>query len=66
MMITLYTIHCPQCNVLKKKLDIAGISYSIVDDISVLEAMGYDSFPILKVDDKELNYMEAITWLRER
>ena len=66
MNIKLYTIHCPQCNVLKKKLDIAGISYSIIDDISVLEAMGYDSFPILKVDDKELNYIEAIKWLRER
>ena len=66
MMIKLYTIHCPQCNVLKKKLDTAGISYTLIDDQEWLRATGYDKFPILEVDGTQMNYMQAITWLRER
>ena len=66
MMIKLYTIHCPQCNVLKKKLDTAGISYTLIDDQEWLRANGYDKFPILEVDGTQMNYMQAITWLRER
>ena len=66
MMIKLYTIHCPQCNVLRKKLDIAGISYSLIDDKDWLRENGFEKFPILEVDGKTLNYMEAINWLKER
>jgi glutaredoxin len=66
MKITLYTIHCPQCNVLKKKLDIAGISYSIIDDKDWLRENGYTKFPILEIDGKEYNFTEAIGWLKER
>ena len=66
MMIKLYTIHCPQCTVLKKKLDLAGNSYTLIDEKEWLSANGYDKFPILEVDGKQMNYMEAITWLRER
>ena len=66
MMIKLYTIHCPQCNVLRKKLDIAGISYSLIDDKEWLIENGFEKFPILEIDGKQLNYMEAINWLKER
>ena len=66
MMIKLYTIHCPQCNVLKKKLDIAGISYTLIDDRDWLMANGYDKFPILEVDGNQMNFIQAITWLKER
>ena len=66
MMIKLYTIHCPQCNVLKKKLDTAGISYTLIDDKEWLIANGYDKFPILEVDGKKMNFSESITWLKER
>ena len=66
MMIKLYTIHCPQCNVLKKKLDAAGISYTLIDDKEWLIANGYDKFPILEVDGDQMNFSKAITWLKER
>ena len=66
MMIKLYTIHCPQCNVLKKKLDAAGISYTLIDDKEWLSANGYDRFPILEVDGNQMNFSQAITWLKER
>ena len=65
-MIKLYTIHCPQCNVLKKKLDAAGISYTLIDDKEWLIANGYDRFPILEVDGNQMNFGQAITWLKER
>ena len=65
-MIKLYTIHCPQCNVLKKKLDTAGISYTLIDDKDWLSSNGYDKFPILEVDGNQMNFIQAITWLKER
>lgn len=66
MKITLYTIHCPACNVLKKKLDAAGIEYTLVDDINVLNNLGYKVFPILNVDGEDLNLSKANQWLKER
>lgn len=66
MKIKLYTIHCPQCNVLRKKLDAAGISYSMIDDKEWLIANGYTKFPVLEIDDMKMNFSEAINWLKER
>ena len=63
MDIKLYTIHCPQCNVLKKKLDLAGITYTLIDDREWLSANGYELFPILSVDGKEMDFFTAKTWL---
>lgn len=66
MKITLYTIHCPACNVLKKKLDAAGIEYTLVDDINVLNNLGYKVFPVLNVDGEDFNLSKANQWLKER
>jgi hypothetical protein len=30
--VVVYTIHCPACNILEKKLAAAGIDYTVVDD----------------------------------
>ena len=65
-MITLYTIHCPQCNVLKKKLDAAGISYSLIDDRDWLIQHSFNRFPILEVDGIQMNFAEARKWLEEK
>lgn len=62
-MIKLYTIHCPQCNVLKKKLDAASISYTLIDDRNWLKENGYNLFPILEVNGKQMNFSEARKWL---
>ena len=66
MVITLYKINCPQCNVLKKKLDTAGISYSLVDDIEIMKARGYTKLPVLVVDDIEYSFSEAVKWINGR
>ena len=65
MKITLYTINCPQCIVLEKKLKIDGIHFDIVEDEAIFNEKGITLFPVLEVDDKMLSYSEAIQWLKE-
>ena len=66
MKITLYTIHCPACIILRKKLDMAGILYDVVDDEKILRELGYTQFPLLKVDDTLMNFGDANKWVKER
>lgn len=47
MNITLYSTGCPQCRILKIKLDQAGIQYNTVTDQAVMAAMGFRSAPVL-------------------
>ena len=64
--LTLYSTGCPQCNTLKKKLDMAGIEYDVILDQKVMVELGFKSAPMLKVEEgKYLNFSEAIKWLKE-
>lgn len=65
-MITLYSTGCPKCQVLEKKLIKDGIEFSISDDIDELIKKGFMSAPILKVDDKFLEFKDAINWLKNK
>lgn len=62
--IVVYTIHCPACNVLEKKLQQAGMMYSIIDDE---KEMGHiEQFPMMVVDcGPRMNYKEALQWIKE-
>lgn len=67
-MVTLYTTHCPKCNVLEKKLDKKKIEYTLVDDFDI-QAMvdkGIMSAPILEVDEKLMTFTEANKWVTEQ
>ena len=64
-MITLYTTHCPKCEVLKMKLDAANIQFQTVDDEEVMASIGMLSAPMLQVDDQLLDFSQAITWVRQ-
>jgi glutaredoxin len=66
MNITLYSTGCPQCKVLKAKLDQAGIKYNTVSDQATMVAMGFKSAPILQVDNTTYKFAEAIKWIREQ
>ena len=66
MNITLYSTGCPQCRVLKTKLDQAGIQYHTVTDQATMVAMGLRAAPVLQVDNATYNFPEAIRWLKER
>ena len=61
--IILYTTGCPQCAVLKKKLDMKGVLYEQNTDTDDMLALGIDEVPVLKVDDKLLSFAEAVKWV---
>ena len=65
-MVTLYTTHCPKCNVLAKKLEQKGIEFEINEDVGELITLGFHTAPMLKVDDKFLNFTEANNWIKEQ
>ena len=65
--IIFYTINCSNCNVLKRKLDEKQIVYKLVEGDEAREAMlnaGMTSAPMLKIDDKNMSFIEAIKWVR--
>lgn len=64
MDVILYSTNCPKCKVLEKKLESSGINYSIVTDVDVMAQKGFQSAPILEVDDKIYEFSEAVKWLK--
>lgn len=64
MKVTLYTTHCPKCHVLERKLSEKDINYDEVTDINKMLSMGFESVPILDVNEKVMNYTEAIEWIK--
>ena len=52
MNIILYTTHCPQCNILEKKLQASGIEYTTSEDVQKMLELGFKSAPVLVVDDE--------------
>lgn len=64
MNITLYTTHCPQCNILEKKLKNAGLEYNVCEDPEEMIRLGYYAAPLLRVDDDPLYlFKEACLWV---
>ena len=68
MNIVLYTIDCPRCIVLEKKLKEKNIDFIKVSDKDTLLAKpnGDSSFPILEVFDVTMNYKSAIQWINNQ
>lgn len=66
MKVVLYTIECPNCIVLEKKLKQKNIEFLKVSDKETIKAKGFgDShFPILDVDGVVMNYKTAIKWIK--
>lgn len=65
-MIVLYSNHCPCCEVLKARLDEAGMDYSINSNIDEMLSQGIAHLPVLSVDGNRMNYPAALAWLNER
>lgn len=64
--IILYEHGCPNCRVLKTKLDKSGIEYETINDIEVMKAKGFQSAPKLEVDGVVMDFREAVKWIGER
>lgn len=67
MTVTLYTIHCPKCKVLEKKLSLKGVSFTIVDDEEEVVRVGKEhkilSAPILCVNNEFMDFTASVKWL---
>ena len=63
MKIVLFSTKCPRCNVLEKKLQQKNISYEEVNDVEIMKEKGYLSVPVLEVDDKIMDFKEAVDWI---
>ena len=61
----LYSTDCPQCKILKSKLDAKKIAYTVVSDMNELQEAGILSVPALYVNNKTLNYYDAVKWVNE-
>ena len=64
MSVVLYTIDCPKCLILEKKLSAKNIEFLRVSDKDTLVEKGFgdSTFPILEVDGVEMDYKTAIQW----
>lgn len=65
MDLVLYSTHCPQCNVLINKLKEKKLEFELNENIEEMKSLGFKSSPMLKVDDKFLNFKEAFKWINE-
>jgi glutaredoxin-related protein len=65
-MVTLYSTHCPRCRVLETKLTQKNIEFNVVTDVNKMESLGIQSVPILEVDDKLLNFTDAVDWVNKQ
>lgn len=62
----LYSIGCPKCNVLEKKLNELNLKYVIISDENIIIAEGLDLMPVLEIEDgTRMGFSEAIEWLKK-
>ena len=66
MEITLYSTHCPRCNVLEKKLQQKNIVYEEINDVEIMKEKGYLTVPILEVDGKSMDFKTANDWINSQ
>ena len=66
--ITIYTTHCPRCEILKKKLEQKKITwYNEIDSIEIMREMGIKQVPMMSINDGELmNFSQAVKWINSQ
>lgn len=72
MKVILYTIDCPKCLVLEKKLKNKDIQFKSVKDKDLMIQLGFTEVPMLRVvsgDNSsftDMNFTEAVQWIEEQ
>lgn len=64
--VVLYSTGCPRCNVLKQKLDSKGITFTEDSDVDKMLSMNITQVPVLEVDGKRMEFVEANFWINEQ
>lgn len=62
----LYSTGCPKCEVLKKKLAEKGVQYTENNSVDEMLKLGIEAVPVLKVNDRLLNFKEAVDWVNKQ
>ena len=65
MNIVLYTVDCPKCKVLEKKLNNANISFEVCKDTKLMAERNISKLPMLEVDGKMLTFKEAVDMINK-
>ena len=66
MKVVLYTVHCPKCKILEKKLEQSEIKYDVCEDLDLMLAKGFQTAPVLDVDGRIMEFKEAVQWIKEQ
>lgn len=66
-MITVYSLDCPQCPALKKRLTDKGIDFTLIENrdevVKVASKFGITDVPFMTVDDKVYTFLDAINYI---
>ena len=65
MNIILYTVDCPKCKVLEKKLNNANISFEVCKDTKLMAERNISKLPMLEVDREMLTFKEAVDMINK-
>lgn len=65
MNIILYTVDCPKCKVLEKKLNNANISFEVCKDTKIMAERNISKLPMLEVDGEMLTFKEAVDMINK-
>ena len=65
-MIKLYSTHCPKCKILTIKLQQKNINFTEIDDIAIMQSLGFKSAPMLSVDGQIMDFNNALAWVKEQ
>lgn len=63
---TLYSTHCPKCQILEKKMAQKGIEYVEITDTQQMLDMGLKSVPWLEVNGQMMDFSQANQWINEQ
>ena len=64
MKVVFYTIGCPQCLLVERKLKEKCIPYEEKTDIEEMISLGFEHAPILVVDGKSMGVKEPLNWIK--
>ena len=67
-MIKFYTIECPRCIVLEKKMKNKGIEFEKITDFNKYDFVknGYHTMPLLDIDGTIYTYEQAVKYINEK
>lgn len=64
--VILYSTGCPQCRVLKAKLDAKSIEYDTVTDVQTMLGKGITAAPYLENNRELMDFKTAVNWVNQQ